>query len=178
MKSTKDKLIVVLSVVVFMAVTGAAIGLTSRSGHEVARDEISAAEMVFPKDKITVQTAAGQDYPFAVELALTPAQQQQGMMWRESLDEGAGMLFIFEGAGEKTFWMKNTPIPLDIIHIDEDGIIGHIHHMAKPQDERQLTAKVPTKAVLEINGGQAERLGIKTGDRVLHPVFRNILADP
>jgi uncharacterized membrane protein (UPF0127 family) len=172
-QSTQKKLIIFVCLLAFLGLTAGVTALTQNAPLESAADDSG-----FPKDKITIQTASGKTYDFDVELALTQEHQQQGMMWRKSLAEDAGMLFIFEGSGEKTFWMKNTLIPLDIIHIDEEGLIGHIHHNAKPHDLTHLTAPVSTKAVLEINGGQSERLGIGLGDKILHPVFRNILAEP
>lgn len=129
------------------------------------------------RDRVVVKTRDGQEFPFFVEMAVTPDQQQQGLMHREILPEEEGMLFVFGAVTKRSFWMKDTLIPLDIIFLDQDGKINHIHHMAEPQNTTPITSSRPSKAVLEINGGLANRLGIEKGDMVQHPVFRNELAN-
>ncbi|MCE7886171.1 MAG: DUF192 domain-containing protein [Alphaproteobacteria bacterium PRO2] len=129
-----------------------------------------------PRDVITIETRAGQDYIFEVEMATESADQARGLMYRSSLNNDSGMLFLFGGESQRTFWMKNTLIPLDMIFIARDGTINHIHHNAKPQDETRITSDTEAMAVLEINGGLAGTLNINEGDKVLHPAFRNVLA--
>lgn len=122
-------------------------------------------------EKIILQTKSGEELIYQVELASTPEEQRKGLMFRNSLPENAGMLFIFHHTAIQTFWMKNTLIPLDLIFVDEFGVIKHIHHAAIPHDETPISSQFPAKAVLEINGGQAEARGIKIGDRILYKVF-------
>lgn len=126
-----------------------------------------------PRETITVETQGGQDYNFDVEMATQGSEFARGLMYRTSLGSDAGMLFLFGNEGDRTFWMKNTLIPLDMIFIASDGTIRHIHHNAKPQDETRITSEGQAAAVLEINGGLSGALGIKEGDRVIHPAFRN-----
>ncbi|KHO46673.1 MAG: hypothetical protein QS98_C0002G0121 [archaeon GW2011_AR3] len=105
---------------------------------------------------------------FEIERATTPVDRERGLMNRESLDEQAGMLFIFEREGIYGFWMKNTLIPLDIIWINKDGKVVHIAPNAQPCSGEPCTLNEPTapaKYVLEINAGLAEKLGIKTGSQ-------------
>lgn len=107
--------------------------------------------------------------PFTVEVAETQEQQMTGLMYREHLPKGHGMYFIFGEEVWRSFWMKNTLIPLDMIFIDSDGVIVHIVKNAQPcQRERCLTypSKVPAKYVLEIGGGESTALGIDVGDTV------------
>lgn len=107
--------------------------------------------------------------PFSVEVAETQDQRMQGLMNRESLERGFGMYFIFEDEANRAFWMKNTLIPLDMIFIDDQGFIVHVHKNAQPcKRERCLTypSKFPAKYVLEIGGLETNEFGIEIGDRV------------
>ena len=120
---------------------------------------------------IDVETAQGVR-TFNVELALTRAEQRQGLMHRRQLAEDAGMLFIFPETQRLGFWMRNTLISLDMLFIDDRGRIFHIHENAEPLSEVPIVAPRPGRAVLEIGGGLSRRLGIDVGDRVLHPAFQ------
>lgn len=124
---------------------------------------------------VTIVSRDGKSHVFSVELALTPQQQAQGLMNRTSMDEKAGMLFLFAVEDEKGFWMKNTLIPLDMIFIREDGTISKIHDSAQPHDLTSVKSDGPVLAVLELNGGTAKKLGILAGDTVHHVFFGNNL---
>ena len=124
------------------------------------------------RDRVVIETASGARHGFTVELAVTPAEQARGLMYRESLPAGAGMLFLYDTPTPASFWMRNTLIPLDMIFIASDGRIVNIHANAKPLDETPIRAAAPVTGVLEINGGLSARLGIRAGDRVLHPAFK------
>ena len=126
------------------------------------------------QNAVTIETGEGPRV-FHIDIADDEEEQKIGLMNRESLPQDAGMLFIFPEVDQRTFWMKDTLIALDLLFIAEDGEIHHIHHMARPLDHAHLTSKQPVKAVLEINGGLADTLGIKVGDKVIHPIFRNQL---
>ena len=123
-----------------------------------------------PTDRLEVVTAAG-PIRFQVEVADDPAEREQGLMWRGSMPVGHGMLFDFPGETEQAFWMRNTYIPLDLIFIRADGRIHSIARSATPLSEALIPSGGPVKAVLEINGGLAERLGIMPGDLVRHRIF-------
>ncbi len=110
---------------------------------------------------------------FAVELALTPEQQAQGLMYRKELPEGQGMLFDFKREQEATFWMKNTYVPLDMIFIRADGRIHRIAANTVPLSEALVSSGGPVRAVLEVVAGTAKKLGIAPGDRVAHPIFNS-----
>src|SRR5690606_30378971 len=103
-------------------------------------------------------------------------QQDQGLMHRTSMPENQGMLFVFKSVHRRAFWMKNTLIPLDMLFIAKDGTITQIHRNAQPLDETVIPSTHVVRAVLELNGGQSEKDGIQEGDRIVHPVFRNTLA--
>ncbi|CTQ50778.1 DUF192 domain-containing protein [Jannaschia donghaensis] len=108
---------------------------------------------------------------FKVELAMTPQEQAQGLMFRESLPRMAGMLFVYPRESSVSFWMRNTLIPLDMIFVDQTGTIVRVHSEAIPLDETPIPAGAPTLAVLEINGGLAARLGIDAGDQLRSPAL-------
>ncbi len=120
--------------------------------------------------------SGGKSHQFKVEIATTELDRSQGLMFRDSLPEDGGMLFLFNESAERSFWMRNTLIPLDIIFIKPDGTIHSIHAMAKPHDETVISSNGAVNAALEIPGGRAEKLGLKPGDKVLHVFFRNTLA--
>jgi uncharacterized protein len=103
---------------------------------------------------------------FQVEIANTPKALELGLMNRTELAANEGMLFVFPLVRPVSFWMRNTLIPLDMIFIDEKGVVTSIHSMAKPLDETPIPSTGPVKAVLEIAGGQALQRGIKPGDTI------------
>jgi len=109
------------------------------------------------------------DSCFSVELALTPEQRALGLMHRESMDVGSGMLFVYDQEAIYSFWMKNTLITLDIIWINEDNEIVFISKNTQPCQSDSCPTINPGKEamyVLEINGGLSERLGFAEGDEV------------
>lgn len=108
---------------------------------------------------------------FTVELALTDSERSVGLMNREQMDAGAGMLFRFDREQRAMMWMKNTLIPLDMLFIRADGVVADIHHDAVPHSEDIIRAKQPVLYVLELNGGMAKKIGAKIGDRVFHPII-------
>jgi len=127
---------------------------------------------------LVIVNKKGEKHSFDVDLALNKEDQAKGLMFVTDMPMGSGMLFLFKTDQERSFWMKNTFIPLDIIFIEHDGKIQHIHSMATPQDTAHITSGKPSRAVLEINGGVADRLGIEPGDIVYHTVFNNTHLSP
>lgn len=92
-------------------------------------------------------------------------------MYRRSMAPDAGMLFDFGRPQPTTFWMKNTLIPLDMLFVGADGRIVNIHERAVPMSEEMIPSQGIVRAVIELNGGTAARLGIRPGDRVIYPIF-------
>jgi uncharacterized protein len=117
---------------------------------------------------LTILSASG-PHRFHVELALTSAQMEHGLMFREELAPDAGMLFDFKEPTMATMWMRNTLIPLDMLFVGANGRIVNIHERAVPQSDAIIAAAAPVRTVIELNGGTAARLGIKPGDRVILP---------
>ena len=122
---------------------------------------------------LTIRSANGA-HAFAVETARTKEEQERGLMFRTDIPQNGGMLFTPyppEGGPprEASFWMKNTPSPLDIVFIRSDGTIARIAENAVPQSETPIPSGEPVSAVLELRGGRALDLGIAEGDRVSWP---------
>jgi uncharacterized membrane protein (UPF0127 family) len=117
---------------------------------------------------VTVHSARG-DTTVAVELALTREQQARGLMYRTELAEGSGMLFVFEDDAERSFWMSNTPVSLDILYIRNDATIASIASNTTPYSEKKIPSRGPARYVLEVPAGWSERHGVKPGDRITLP---------
>lgn len=111
---------------------------------------------------------------FTLELALTPEETAQGLMFRPHLAPNRGMLFIFKQERIRSFWMKNTLIPLDIIFLDSTGHVADISANASPchvEPCPQFVSLAPARAVLEINAGAAAAHKIEVGSVIR---FRNV----
>lgn len=128
------------------------------------------AQEVFEKSELVIETAAGPQ-TFQIEIAKSARQQAQGLMYRRRMAADAGMLFPYDSPRRLSFWMKNTFIPLDLLFIAADGRIANIQERAVPQSLEPIRSRGKALAVLELNGGTVNRLNIKPGDRVKHPIF-------
>jgi len=125
-----------------------------------------------PTAKIVIDTHQG-PATFKVELAADDASRERGLMYRTTLAPDAGMLFEFSKPAQVVFWMKNTPLSLDMIFIKQDGTISTIASDTIPYSEDNVPASEPVRAVLEIDGGRAAALDIQPGDRVHGAIFGN-----
>jgi len=112
-------------------------------------------------------------HTFTVELADTPEKIEQGLMERESLAADAGMLFDFGAVTQTSMWMKNTPLSLDMLFLNDSGKIVAIARNAAPGSERRISVGTPVRAVLEVNAGTAKTLNIAPGAIVRHALFDN-----
>jgi uncharacterized membrane protein (UPF0127 family) len=139
-----------------LAIVVAALACASKKGGEPPG----------PPPRVVVETAAGARHAVTVELARTDAERARGLMRRESLPDDRGMLFLFDETAEHAFWMKDTPLPLDIVFIDDGGRIVGIVERAVPYSEALRTVGAPSRYVLEVNGGWTGARGVKPGDRV------------
>jgi uncharacterized membrane protein (UPF0127 family) len=125
----------------------------------------------FESGTLAIRSHDGTVHNFLIELARTPDERAQGLMFRKEMDPQAGMLFDFGEEQPIAMWMKNTFIPLDMLFIDPQGRIINIAERTVPHSLDPVAAAAPARAVLELNGGTASRLGIRPGDRVVFPIF-------
>jgi len=116
--------------------------------------------------KIVISTKKGQEVIFHVEIADTPAKRELGLQYRKELATERGMIFLFPAESQQTFWMKNTPLPLDMIFINRERKIVGIVEQAVPFTLEPRSVNGPSQYVLEINGGLSKHHGIKAGDTV------------
>jgi uncharacterized membrane protein (UPF0127 family) len=109
----------------------------------------------------TIELTAGM-HVIRAELAVTPEQQQTGMMFRRSMGTNEGMLFVNDDSGVRCFWMHNTLVPLTAAFIADDGTIVNLADM-KPQTDESHCSSKPVRYVLEMNQGWFAKRGLKAG---------------
>jgi len=115
---------------------------------------------------MVVKDAFGGAHRLAVEIADTTPLRTRGLMWRNELADGTGMLFIFPSEVVQSFWMRNTLIPLDLLFIDKGMRVVGVVQWAEPQTLNSRTVGKPSLYVLEVPGGWASRNGVRAGSTV------------
>jgi uncharacterized membrane protein (UPF0127 family) len=142
------------------AILGLFVAISSGSADNSA--------MVLPTDgeRLIVDTAAG-ERSFSIEIADDAGERSRGLMFRETMDDGHGMLFVFEEQRPVGFWMKNTPMPLDLVFISEDGTVKAVLK-GEPYSEAVISPGAPVRFVLELKAGVAAQNRIDDGDKVRH----------
>ncbi len=108
---------------------------------------------------------------FSVEVARTPREHSQGLMFRRRMAVDAGMLFVYDPPRPVSMWMRNTYLPLDMIFIAPGGRVSHIVERTVPLSEENIPSHGTVRAVLELNAGTAARLGIAPGATVSAPAL-------
>lgn len=161
-----QRLFLVAFIAVTLGVSG--ISLYTNLTRQAARDAANAAPGQF--ETLEIVTAGGVR-PFRVEVMRTDAERAKGLMFRQSMPADQGMLFDFKLDSPVSMWMKNTYIPLDMLFVTADGTVSRIERMTEPHSEKTIPSGGPVRAVLELNGGAADKAGIKPGDRLRHPMF-------
>lgn len=127
--------------------------------------------LILPTDPTPLQIeTAGGPVSLSIEIADDPSERARGLMFREHLDPDHGMLFVFERTGRQSFWMRNTPLPLDLIFISENGRVVAIQP-GEPYSEMPISPIYPARFVLEVRRGTAAAMGITIGARVRHPAL-------
>jgi len=152
----------VLAVLLILTGTIAAQASGESPAHVVHYDQV----------RVDLVTAAGARVTIKTELAVTPEQLEQGLMFRRQLAPNSGMLFDFGAPRLVAMWMKNTLIPLDMLFIDSSGTIRYIEEQAPPHSLDPRGPALPVRAVMELPGGTARRLGLRPGDQVDYPIFQ------
>ena len=108
---------------------------------------------------------------FNIEIADSVDSRALGLMHRAEMPSRNGMLFVYDHPQRAAFWMKNTLIPLDMIFVDADGVVGYIHQNAVPGDLTPISGGDDVLVVLEVNAGIVRKFGITVGSQMRHEVF-------
>ena len=117
---------------------------------------------------LVFKTATG-DHSFNIEVMVTDEERALGLMFRRSLPEKDGMLFLYDPPQPATMWMKNTLIPLDMVFISSDARVHRIEQNAEPFSTTLIPSDGDVVGVLELNAGEAGKIGLKRGDKVIYP---------
>jgi len=150
-----------LAAVLVLTVTGAS-AQEPRRPLELASFPRAALEITHRADDHTTRK-----YPFKVWVADTPERAEQGLMFVSDLPEGLGMVFPLDPPRVETMWMKNTYIELDMLFVAPDGRVTKIIERARPMSLDTLSSESKVAAVVELRGGVAAKLGLRTGDTVV-----------
>ena len=153
---------------VLSLVTIPVLSATILSAHA---EDIVTAQPDLPKVKLVIITRGGQRRDFNVEMAITPEQQETGLMFRKTVPDDGGMLFDWGSPRESMMWMRNTIASLDMLFINQDGTIRHIAENTTPQSLATIDSGGAVRATLELQAGTARRLGIHVGDKVEQRIF-------
>lgn len=131
----------------------------------------SSRALMLPVDPVPlVAETGGGEKSFTIEVADDESEREAGLMYRQSMDDQHGMLFVFEQVRPVGFWMKNTPMPLDLLFIGQDGRVRAIKH-GEPYSEALISPGEPVRFVLELKAGTSKSNGIANGDRLRHPAI-------
>ncbi len=145
------------------------IGIAFLGCKENTSTKVLTKEIVFKKEGTAVLKKVKPDSVIAnldIEIADDEYQRQTGLMYRHSMENNQAMLFIFKDERPRSFYMKNTEIPLDIIYFDKNKRIVSIRKNAKPFDETSLPSQKPSQYVLEVNAGLSDKWKLKPGDLI------------
>lgn len=123
-----------------------------------------------PRSELLVQTGSSQ-FRFDVEIADDATERSEGLMYRQTMADNAGMLFLYPAPQRVQFWMKNTPMSLDIVFVRADGTIARIADHTTPFSEDMIPSGEEVVAVLEVKAGMMHQLGVRVGDRLKHPTY-------
>jgi uncharacterized membrane protein (UPF0127 family) len=124
-----------------------------------------------PTQKLTIVSKSGARHDFTVEMATTPEEQEIGEMFRTNIPADHGMFFDWGTPREVPMWMKNCPVPEDMVFIGNDGVITHIAENTVPESLANISSGGVVRATLELQGGITAKLDISVGDRVVGAIF-------
>ena len=158
----KKTIAAALAALLMAVVTSACIPLQASDAEQIQNPNLALIPVTFVTEE--------DDLVFTMELAKSEREQAIGLMNRNELGETSGMVFPFNPPRQASFWMKNTLIPLDLIFVDEQDRIVRIAHNAQPHDLTPISSGVPVAAVIEIQGGLAQKLRIEEGHIVKYDV--------
>ncbi len=151
------------------------VWMSCKDQHTSSRTAIETEEISFTKEgSLTFYDTTGQQVQqINIEVAISPYEQQTGLMYRKEMKTDQGMLFIYEQERARpNFYMKNTYIPLDLIYISSERRIVDFNENAQPLDQSLLPSEAPAQYVLEVNAGMVQKWGLQLGDSVSFKVTR------
>jgi uncharacterized membrane protein (UPF0127 family) len=154
----------VICVAASVALSG--LMLSPVASPAVAEQQAAQAQL----ERLEIVTATGA-HAFDVEVARTEAEHGRGLMFRRSLPQDHGMLFLFEVERPIAMWMKNTYVSLDMVFVSRNGRVTSIARGAVPLSETLIPSGGPVHAVIELAAGAVDAIGLSVGDRVRHPGF-------
>ncbi len=152
------------SILAIVAIVAIVAGVAAPPAARAAGPEPLSA---FPRGVLAIRSVAGRVIDFRIWIANTPHRAEQGLMFVRTLDAHDGMLFPFPRGQPVVMWMKNTYVPLDMLFLDARGRIAAITRRAQPLSLDLIYAPEGTRAVVELQGGICDRLGIRVGDHAL-----------
>jgi len=155
------KLIKILALAVFLS-----LGLLSAHAQQVVPVVVDGRNA----EEIWINTAQGR-FRFTAEIADDNSERSTGLMFREKMPTTHGMLFDFGETRRIQMWMRNTPLPLDMVFLDNSGTVVRVVERTTPFSDDIIDSGAPVSHVLEINGGVARLIGIKPGDTLNHASF-------
>ena len=150
----------------------------TRALNENGRLHISQAEALQPENRIgnihpvrlVSETSMGK-FNFTIEVADTPKKKNRGLMFRTKMPADHGMLFVNKKSKIMYMWMKNTPLPLDMLFLDQDGRVRHMVESTLPFSTKIISSNTKVRYVLELNAGIVRATGIRKGQRLKHPIL-------
>lgn len=151
---------------------GAAV-LVASVGIGSAAAAITGPQAKLPTEKLTIVNQHGKRFTFTVEQAISPKQQEIGLMFRTKVPADTGMIFPWNAPQVSEMWMKNTLVPLDMVFIGPHGTIRHIANDTVPHSLRVISSGTPVAATLELQGGLTAKDDIDVGDKVIAAQFGN-----
>ena len=154
-----------------LALLAASSFILSRAGR--ADDGPTKAQPPLATEKLVIVTHDGVHHEFNVEVAVTPEQQETGLMFRPQVAETGGMLFDWGFERRSQMWMKNTIAPLDMLFMGPDGTVRRVVENTVPESLAVIDGGT-ARATLELAAGTADRLDIRVGDKVLAKQFGNL----
>lgn len=158
----RKTLLAAAATVVIVAALALYLGMPQSAADQSMRLPVDPTPLV-------AQTADG-ERKFTIEVADDQSERSAGLMFRETMDVDHGMLFVFPETRQVGFWMKNTPMPLDLLFVGEDGAVRDILP-GEPFSEAMIAPSGPVRFVLELKRGTAAAAGIKPGDTLRHPAI-------
>jgi uncharacterized membrane protein (UPF0127 family) len=154
-----------LLIALFIASCGAIAFQQTQAQDAKSVRESTTAPTTLPSVDVQIGTER-----FTLEIADDPAEQETGLMYRKAMAADHGMIFVFPWSDVRSFWMRNTLIPLDILYLDDDAVVLNVEPMV-PLDESAVRSDGKARYAIELNAGTAKRIGIRRGDKVALPAL-------